>query len=164
MYQVSENSLDQLEEINEQIAQMSDMLDKLSQDSTLKGADYRQHLCQLQDSEGPQVRHFNHLWSLESRLSKLIERKQEICSSLLDYLIQLPGQSRKDFALEYYFHGIRNFREIADRIGLSIERTYHLHKEVKKHFIRILQQDNDRNRAEDDNHQQCADGKTMIGW
>ncbi len=148
MYQVNEQSLQQLEDLNEQMRQISSLLAKLRSQSGLKSADYRQRLFQLQDSDGPQVQLSNHLWSLESRLEQLQESKQEICAGLLDYLLALPGQSRKDFALEYYFHGISNIREIADRIGLSPERTYHLHREVKREFSKLLK---------NHSHQQTAD-------
>ena len=158
MYQVNENSLQQLETINEQMRQVSSLLEKLRLQSGLKSADYRQRIFQLQDSDGPQVQLSNHLWTLENRLEELKERRQEICLSLLDYLLALPGQSRKDFALEYYFHGISNIREIAHRIGLSPERTYHLHREVRQAFAALLKERaDDRRETKDSNQQQCAD-------
>ena len=162
MYQVNENSLEQLQEITERIIQLQSLSERLRTQCGLKGIDYQRSVLVCHDGDGPQARLLSQLFALEARMESLQARKQQMCLELVDYLLALPGQSRRDFAIEYYLHGNRNFKDIASRIGLSLERTYHLRREVREAFLlllqkRIQQQFNDTFLTEDDNCQQCSD-------
>ena len=168
MYQVSENTLAQLEEITEKIGKLSSLRQRILQADGLQAVDYRRSAGQLPAGEGPQARRVNQLCSLERRIEVLEEHRQEICLALLDYLLALPGQSQRDFAVEYYLHGRRNFKEIAGLIGLSLERTYHLRREVREGFAALLHKNHvlrlcDSDPAEDGIKQQCSGREKVVG-
>ncbi|MBQ6654031.1 MAG: hypothetical protein IJM79_00710 [Erysipelotrichaceae bacterium] len=168
MYQVNKDTLIQLEDVTERINKLSALLERLRRQEGTRGIDYQNRSVSRPGGEGPQVQHFNQLWSLENRLETLKRNRQEISMALLDYLLALPGQSRRDFAIEYYLHGRRNFKDIADRIGLSVERTYHLRREVRESFAALMQnfsvlQLNDSAAAQDGSYQQCSDGNNVVG-
>ena len=162
---INEHSLEELESLDDELQQLERLKVRIQLSSGIKALDYQKiSSSQNHPLESPQQHQFNQLWSIDHRIKRLQQRKQMICSALLDYLLAIQGQSRRDFAVEYYYRGNHNFKEIADHIGLSLERTYHLRREVLERFRNLVSSRMAfSDVAEVDSNQQCSDSKKVIG-